>query len=178
MKLEGSYTLKASRQRVWSLLVDPQVLARCMPGCEKIEPSAEPNSYDMTLTIGIGAIKGTYSGKIKLEDMQSPSHYKMIVEGKGSPGFVKGEGELDLTEADGTTTISYRGDIQIGGMLASVGQRMIQSSSKMIVGQFFTAIEAEAKAVASAPASSPPKHGFFRNLLRAFWKRVKGVFSQ
>jgi carbon monoxide dehydrogenase subunit G len=145
-----------------------------MPGCEKIEPSAEPNSYDITLTVGIGAIKGVYAGKIRLEDIQPPSHYKMIVEGKGSPGFVKGEGELDLTEADGTTTISYRGDIQIGGMLASVGQRMIQSSSKMIIGQFFTAIEAEA---ASAPDSSPPKHGFFRNLLRAIWKRIKGGVS-
>jgi len=170
MKLEGTYTLKAPRQRVWNLLLDPKVLARCMPGCDRLEPLADPNSYNLTLTVGIGPIKGTYGGKVQLEGIQPIYHYKMKVEGKGGPGFIKGEGEIDLTEADGATTISYRGDIQIGGMLAGVGQRMIQGSSKMIIDQFFTAIEAEA---ARASDSTPPKHGFFRNLLRAFLKRFR-----
>lgn len=144
MKLEGSYRLKVPRQRVWDLLTDPEVIARCLPGCDKLEPSSEPNAYGATLSVGVGAINGKYTGKVKLEDMQPPSHYKMIVEGKGSPGFIKGEGELDLSEAEGTATISYRGEIQVGGMLASVGQRLIQWTSKMMISHFFTAIEAEA----------------------------------
>jgi carbon monoxide dehydrogenase subunit G len=139
-----------------------------MPGCDRLEPSAGPNSYNLTLTVGIGPVKGTYGGKVQLEDIRPIYHYRMKVEGKGGPGFIKGEGEIDLAEADGATTISYRGDIQIGGTLASVGGRMIQGSSKMMIDQFFTAIEAEA---ASSPGSPPPKHGFFRNLLRALLKR-------
>ena len=94
----------------------------------------------------------------------------MLVEGKGAPGFLKGQGALDLTEENAETTIHYSGDVTVGGTLASVGQRMVQSAAKMMAGQFFAAIEAEVKAIAKAEESGLPvelpKHGFLRNTIR------------
>jgi carbon monoxide dehydrogenase subunit G len=157
MKLEGSHTIDASRDRVWNLIIDPEVLKRCVPGCEALEAVGD-NSYRMTLKAGVGSIKGSFQGSIKLEEMRPPEHYRMMVDGKGSAGFLKGSGALDLSEADGQTKIAYSGDVSVGGTIASVGQRMIQSSAKLMAAQFFTALEAEAAAVAKGV---PPKHSFF-----------------
>ena len=173
MKVEGNYTITAPRERVWQLITSPEVLARCIPGCQSLE-SNEDGSYKMTLKVGIGSIKGVFNGLIRLDEIQEPQHYKMTVDGKGSPGFVKGEGTLDLAEQDQETVISYVGDVSVGGTLASVGQRMIQSSAKMMTGQFFAAIEAEARAWAKAEEKGepfePPKHGFIRNTIRQIKK--------
>jgi carbon monoxide dehydrogenase subunit G len=173
MKIEGSYTIKGPRQRVWQLMTDPHTLQRCVPGCESLE-SNEDGSYQMRLKTGIGAIKGIFNGAIKLDEIREPEHYKMIVEGKGSPGFVKGEGVLDLTEQGEETIVSYLGDVSVGGTIASVGQRMILATAKMMTGQFFAAIDAEAKASAKAEQDNepfePPKHGFIRNTIRQIKK--------
>lgn len=162
MKIEGTHELHASRERVYQALTDPVVLQRCIPGCERLEKTGE-NSYSATLRTGVGSIKGVFTGSVQLEDMQPPSHYRMIVSGKGQPGFLKGSGELNLEERDATTIVSYNGDVQVGGTIAGVGQRMIQGTAKMMAAQFFTAIEAEAK---TEPHEPPPKHGFFRTTLR------------
>jgi carbon monoxide dehydrogenase subunit G len=128
----------------------------------------------MVMKAGVGSIKGLFNGSIKLDEIREPEHYKMIVEGKGSPGFLKGEGTIDLSDEGQETSVSYAGDVMVGGTLASVGQRMIQSTSKMMVGQFFTAIEAEAEAMAKAEESDepfePPKQGFIRNVIRQIKK--------
>src|SRR5438034_6328728 len=102
MKIEGTYQLQASRERIYQLLTDPDVLQRCIPGCERLEKTAE-NTFAVTLRAGVGSIKGVFNGTVKLEDMRPPEHYRIIVEGKGSPGFVKGTGDLDLEEAGETT---------------------------------------------------------------------------
>jgi carbon monoxide dehydrogenase subunit G len=90
---------------------------------------------------GVGAVKGTFKGTVRLDDIQAPSHYRMIVEGKGGPGFVKGTGVFDLTENSGATAIAYTGDMQVGGVIASVGQRMIEAAAKMLAGKFFSELE-------------------------------------
>ncbi|HEX5732786.1 MAG TPA: carbon monoxide dehydrogenase subunit G [Blastocatellia bacterium] len=162
MKIEGTHELRASRDRVFKALTDPAVLQRSIPGCERLEQTAE-NSYSVTLRAGVGSIKGTFTGNVGLEDVQPPSHFRMGIDGKGQPGFLKGSGELDLEERDGATIVNYKGDVQVGGTIAGVGQRMIQGAAKMMASQFFTAIEAEAKTEANEP---PPKHGFFRTALR------------
>ncbi len=169
MKLEGTHQLQAPRERVYQCLTNPEVLQRCIPGCERLEKTDE-NSYSATIRTGVGSIKGVFTGSVRLEDMRPPEHYRIVVEGKGSPGFVKGSGDLDLQEVGGTTIINYTGDLQVGGTIASVGQRMIQGTAKMMAAQFFTALEAEAK---TAPDQPPPKHGFFRTALRWFsgWLR-------
>jgi carbon monoxide dehydrogenase subunit G len=146
MKLEGTSELRAPRPAVYQALVDPAVLQRCIPGCERLEKTGE-SEYAVTLRAGVGSIKGIFTGSVRLEDMRPPSHYRIVVEGKGQPGFVKGSGDLDLEEEeqDGITTIKYSGDVQIGGTIAGVGQRMVQGAAKMMASQFFTAIEAGAK---------------------------------
>jgi len=169
MKIEGTHFVNASRDRVYQSLIDAQVLQRSIPGCERLEKTAE-NTYSTTIRAGVGAIKGVFTGTVKLEDMRTPEHYRIVVEGKGAPGFLKGSGNLDLEEQGEGTLIKYTGDLQLGGTIASVGQRMIQGTAKMMAAQFFTALEAEAKTTAGEP---PPKHGFFRTALRWFsgWLR-------
>jgi uncharacterized protein len=163
MKIEGTQEVRAACERVYEVLLDPEVLMRCIPGCEKLEQTGE-NSFSATLRTGVGSIKGVFTGQVRLEDMQPPSHYRMVIEGKGQPGFIKGAGNLDLEEVDDFTLVKYEGDAQIGGTLASVGQRMVQAAAKMMAAQFFAAIEVEAQ---RDPNEPPPKHGVFRNALRA-----------
>ena len=164
MKIEGTHELRAARQRVFQALMDPAVLQRCIPGCERLEKTGE-NAYATTLRAGVGSIKGVFTGNVRLEEIRMPSHYRIVVDGKGQPGFLKGSGDLDLEERDSATLIKYTGDVQVGGTVASVGQRMIQGAAKMMASQFFTALEAEAQTETGDP---PPEHGFFRTALRWF----------
>jgi len=164
MKIEGTQELRAPRERVYQALVDPEVLQRCIPGCERLEKTAE-DTYSARLRTGVGAIKGDFQSTVRLEEMRPPEHYRIVVDGKGGPGFVKGSGNLDLEERDGLTVINYTGEIQVGGPIAGVGQRMIQGTAKMMASQFFTALEAEAQ---TKPGDAPPEHGFFRTALRWF----------
>lgn len=173
MKVDGTHDVHARRERVFRAMTDPAVLQRCIPGCEQLELTGE-NTYATTLRAGVGSIKGVFKGTVRLEDVRAPEHYRMVVEGKGQPGFVKGSGDLDLAESEGVTTISYSGDVTAGGTLASVGQRMLQGSVKMMATQFFTAIEAESRVEEHEP---PPKHGFFRTTLRWFSGLLRRVFK-
>lgn len=144
MRIEGTHELNAPRDRVYAALVDPEVLRRCIPGCESLEKTDE-NTYATTLKAGVGPIKGIFKGVVRLEDMRPPEHYRIVVEGKGGPGFAKGSGDFDLQELAGKTVIKYVGDLQVGGTIAGIGQRMIQGAAKMMAAQFFTRLEAEAK---------------------------------
>jgi carbon monoxide dehydrogenase subunit G len=144
MKIESTQELHAPRDRVYSALTDPEVLRRCIPGCESLEKTAE-DTYSATLKAGVGSIKGTFKGEVRLEDMRPPEHYRIVVEGKGAIGFAKGSADLDLEEKDSLTVITYSGELQIGGTIAGVGQRMIQGAAKMMASRFFSALEAEVK---------------------------------
>ena len=174
MKIEGTHVLHAGCERVYQALTDAEVLRRCIPGCERLEESGE-NTYAVTLRAGVGSIKGVFTGQVRLEDLRPPVHYRLVVEGKGQPGFLKGSGDLDLEEQETETLIKYRGDVQVGGTIASVGQRMIQGAAKMMASQFFTAIEAEAQ---TEPDDPPPEHGFFRTALRWFSGWLRRTFRK
>src|ERR1051325_2918611 len=112
MKIEGTQEIRASRERVFQALLDPEVIQRCIPGCEKLERIGE-NVYAATLRAGVGAIKGQFTGNVRLEDLQPPTHYRMVIDGKGQPGFLKGTGDLDLEEKGGVTVVKYAGDAQV-----------------------------------------------------------------
>jgi len=144
MKIHGTHELQAQRDRVYSALTDPQILQRCIPGCESLAATGE-NVYVATMKAGIGPVKGKFKGSVHLDEMQAPVHYRMIVEGKGGPGFVKGTGTFNLGEANGATVVNYEGEMQVGGVIASVGQRMIEAAAKMLAAQFFKALETEIK---------------------------------
>jgi carbon monoxide dehydrogenase subunit G len=145
MKIEGTHQISAPRERVFAALIDPAVLQKCIPGCEQMVKTGE-NQYSAKLTAGVGPIKGVFTATVALEDITAPEHYRLVLEGRGQPGFVKGSGKLNLKEDGGGTSIEYAGDVNVGGMLASVGQRMIQATANMLAGRFFSSLESEAKA--------------------------------
>ena len=175
MKLEGTHQLDAPRERVYQCLVSPEVLQRCIPGCERLEKTAE-NTFAATIRTGVGSIKGVFNGTARLEDLREPEHLRIVVDGKGAPGFLKGSGDLDLEPAENGTKVNYAGDVQVGGTIASVGQRMIQGTAKMMATQFFTSLGAEA--AAAAVGEPPPKHGFFRTALRWFSGFLRSIFRK
>jgi carbon monoxide dehydrogenase subunit G len=137
MKIEGSADIAAPRDRVWAAFLDPAVLAQALPGCEKLEAVGE-NEYKAIMKIGVAAIKGTFEGKVKLSDLEPPQRYRMAVEGSGGPGFVRGAAGMQLSDVDGGTRVSYDADVQVGGLIASVGQRMLGGVTKMMLDQFFS----------------------------------------
>jgi carbon monoxide dehydrogenase subunit G len=139
MKLEGAYDVPAPRQKVYEAFLDPNLLRKAIPGCEKLEAVA-PDEYKATMKVGVGGVKGTFEGKVRLTDKQPPESYKMGVEGSGGPGFIRGETLITLTETDGGTRVSYSADVQVGGLIASVGQRMLGGVSKMMADKFFTSM--------------------------------------
>jgi carbon monoxide dehydrogenase subunit G len=136
MKLEGAYDVPAPRQKVWEAFLDPKQLKKAIPGCEKLE-AIGPDEYKATMKIGVGGVKGTFEGKVRLSDKKPPESYKLAVEGSGGPGFIRGETVISLAEAEGGTRVSYTADVQVGGLIASVGQRMLGGVSKMMADKFF-----------------------------------------
>lgn len=137
MKMEGYYDFKAPRAKVWEALLDPALLTKAMPGCEKLEAVGE-GEYKATMKIGIAAVKGTFEGKVKLSNLEPPTRYTMAVEGSGGPGFIRGTAALELSDVEGGTRVSYNADVQVGGLIAGVGQRLMGGVSKMMLDQFFS----------------------------------------
>lgn len=154
MKIAGKSTIDAPRDQVWEALNNMEVLARIVPGCERLEQVGD-NEFEGTVKIGIQSIKGTYSGKIRLEDIEPPRHYKLVAAGRSANGVVDGTGTVDLEEQDGQTILNYSGDAQIGGTLASVGQRLIEGASKQLINQSLKALTEQIRLRNSAPAPEP-----------------------
>src|SRR5437899_13108992 len=110
MKLEGSYDVKAPRQKVWSAFLDPETLRKAIPGCEKLEMIA-PDEYKATLKIGVGAVKGTFEGKVRLSDKKPSDSYRLAAEGSGRPGFVRADTPISLDDLGGGTARAHSGDV-------------------------------------------------------------------
>lgn len=151
LKIEGTHRIRAPRECVFAALVDPAVLQKCIPGCEQMEKTGE-NQYNAKFSARVGPVMGVFAATIALQDITAPEHYKLLLEGKGQPGFVKGAGELNLSQDGPETSILYTGDVNVGGLLASVGQRMIQGTASMMAGRFFDCLESEAKNLSKAPS--------------------------
>ncbi|MCJ7660874.1 MAG: carbon monoxide dehydrogenase subunit G [Anaerolineales bacterium] len=135
MKLDGEYMFNGPREEVWKLVRDPDVLASALPGTQSLEKVSE-NEYEGDINIRIGPVVGVFSGRLVVSNEQPPESCTLAVEGQGKPGFIKGTGNVNLTDqGDSTTLMTYDGDLQIGGRLASVGQRMIDTASKSMIRQ-------------------------------------------
>jgi len=136
VKIGGSRRLAVAQDRAYAMLQDPAILARCMPGCENLEKVAE-GEYAMKMKMALAAVSGRFDGKVSIADQDPPRHFRLIVEGSGKIGFMKGEGLLTFTPADSGTDVSYDGDVQVGGTIAAVGQRLIDTTAKMLIKRFF-----------------------------------------
>ena len=141
MDISGEYTFDAPQELVWQALQDPDVLASVMPGGEGFEEVGE-NEYQGNLKIKVGPVQGKFTGNIKLLNIVPPESYRMEVDGKGAPGFVKAEGGLKLTPQGSQTHMAYEGSAQVGGRIASVGQRLMDSSAKSIIRQSLEGLNA------------------------------------
>jgi carbon monoxide dehydrogenase subunit G len=136
MKLSGTYTLSVPRDKVFAAITDPAVLQRCIEGCEKMAKTAE-DSYDAHLKIGLAGIKGSYTGKIRLQDKKPPESYTLSIEGNGAPGFVKGTAKIQLKDKGSQAELHCEADAQVGGLIAAIGSRLIEASAKKMMDEFF-----------------------------------------
>lgn len=152
MKLSGTARLSAPPEQVWAALNDPAVLARTIPGCEQLAETA-PDEYRMTVSAGVASIKGTYLGQVRLADKQEPTSYVLHASGSGGPGTVSAECVVRLAADGDGTALAYQADAVIGGVIAGVGQRVLSGVAKKMAGQFFSAVDAELRGVAPAPAA-------------------------
>ena len=144
MKISGSYTVPANRDRTYQLLQDPEVLAKCMPGTDHLEKLA-PDEYEMKMKVMIASMGGLFAGKVRLADKNPPETFKLIVDGSGKIGFLKGEGLLHLASQSDTTEVRFDGEVHVGGTIASVGQRLLDTTAKMIIKKFFEKFSEAAK---------------------------------
>lgn len=149
MKVAGDYSLPAHPERAYALLQDPAILAQCIPGCEGLDRVGE-DDYAMRMKVGIAAISGRFDGKVRIVDQKPPTSFRLIVEGSGKIGFMKGDGTIALSPADGGSNVQFEGDVQVGGTIANVGQRLIEGTAKMIIKRFFDKLAEEASATTHA----------------------------
>lgn len=166
MKLDGDFVFAAAVQDVWDALFDPQVLAAVLPGCEKLE--LVDGSYVGEIKVKVGPIQGKFTGKVDLLDKVEPKSYRMVIDGRGQQGFVKATANIELEKEGEGTRIRYTSESQIGGKIASVGSRLVETSAKAIVKQSLEGLneniqlraaayrEHAAKEAAATPAVETP----------------------
>ncbi len=140
MKIAGEYLFASRREAVWTALLDPGVLARTLPGCESLERTAD-NQYRGVLNVAIGPVKGQFQGTLVISDVRPLEGYRMQLDGSGPAGFMRGAGDLRLREDGGRTLLVYDLEAQVGGRVAGVGQRLLDSSAKSIAKQGLEGLE-------------------------------------
>lgn len=143
MKVAGTHEVAAPPDRVYALLQDPTVLAKCIPGCEGLDRVAD-NDYAMRMKMGIGSVSGRFDGKVQITDTVPPQSFRMLVQGQGGIGFMKGDGVIALAARNGGSSVTFNGEVHVGGAIANVGQRLIETTAKMIIRRFFEKLDGEA----------------------------------
>jgi carbon monoxide dehydrogenase subunit G len=141
VKISGSYFLPLPPDQAYQRLQDPEILAGAMPGCESLEKIGE-DEYKMKMKMALASLSGNFDGKVRITEQAPPESFKLLVEGSGKVGFMKGEGLLKFTAKDAGYEVSYEGDVQVGGTIAAVGQRLIDGTAKMMIKRFFDKVAA------------------------------------
>jgi carbon monoxide dehydrogenase subunit G len=154
VKVQGTYTFEAPLETVWNALFDPEVLARTLPGCEKLE--RDGNQFKGDINVKMGPVQGKFQGKVDITDIKERESYTMIVDGRGPAGFGKATALMRVHSEGTGTRLDYDSDVQVGGKIASVGQRLIDASSRAIVKQSLEGLNEQIKALAAAPAPHVP----------------------
>jgi hypothetical protein len=142
MKIAIVSVIPAPRDRVFAALVDPAILQRCIPGCETLTATGS-DAYAATLKIGVAGLKGTYSGKTAIRDQQPPESLTLSFEGKGGPGFVRGSAAIALSADGDATRVACEADVQVGGLIAAVGSRLVDAAATKLADDFFKQLSRE-----------------------------------
>jgi len=141
MKIQGAASFALPRDRLWEKLLDPTILQAAIPGCERLERVAD-GDYRASVSFGIAAIKGRFIIRMTLSDLDPPTAYTLAIDGEGGPGFVKGSGRITLHEKTPVATeLTYDGDVQVGGLIAAIGQRMLAATAQKIANDFFERLQ-------------------------------------
>jgi len=151
IELAGEYEFAASQELVWEMLMDPEVLAMTISGCEKLE-RVDDSTLQGLLNLRVGPVQGVFHGKVESTDVHPPDRLHMVVSGSGPAGAVRGEGNITLEAMAATTRLRYDGAVQVSGRIASVGQRVMDSSAKSIVRQSLQSLERQIQARLEPPA--------------------------
>ena len=147
MNGKGSIKLQGNRETVFTSLLNPEVLKNCNMGCKELIQQEE-NVYQVDLSVGVAAVKGKYDAAIRLADVNAPESYRLIVHGEGGPGFVDAEAEIQLVDVDDNKTeLKYTYEAEVGGKVASIGQRMLGGVAKLIINDFFKKVKKELEKV-------------------------------
>lgn len=170
MQLDYTHVLNHPRELVWAAMLDPQVLSRLIPGIEKFEETA-PDKYSVVAKLGVPTVKGTYSGTVEIVDRKQPSSYRLRGEGRGAPGWAKGECLMTLTDADGGTKVSAKAQAAVGGTIAGVGQRMMEGVGKAMAREFFESLDRELQ-------GKKKKVGDFSFSVRVFLSVLRNIFGR
>lgn len=144
MNIAGKEVLKASVQQSWDALHDPNILKEVIPGCESLELN-ENGEYVIQMKLGVAAVKGQYTGTVSLDDIQEPNEYVLHAQGSGSPGHVKVKMNCKLSETEKGTRLDWECEADVGGMIASVGSRVLGGIAKYMAGKFFKDIQKQMK---------------------------------
>ena len=136
MEIRATYTFDAPPAKVWDVLMDTTAIAACTPGCRSFRPLGN-DRYEAELSAGVAAISGDFKAIIALTDRQAPASYRLEVEASGRPGFVKGQARVSLVGDGDRTTVQIAATAEAGGMIARVGQRLIESVARMSMDRFF-----------------------------------------
>jgi len=159
VKLAGEYRFQIPRDQVWEALLDADVLSRCLPGFEHLKKVGD-NDFEGALNIRVGPVQGQFRGRLSLSDLDPPAGYSLQMKGQGPAGFVNGAGTLQLEDQDGETLLRYDMDAQVGGKIAGVGQRLLDSSAKALSNQalseFGSIIQRQAQGVAAENGEALP----------------------
>jgi carbon monoxide dehydrogenase subunit G len=145
MTLTTSSLVSAPRDRVFAALVDPETLRRVIPGCESLEATGA-DTYEAKLKIGVAGMNGVYTGHAAVRDKNPPDSLTLAFDGKGGPGFVRGTAAVSLADENGSTRITSRADVQVGGLIAAVGSRLVEAASRKLSDEFFTRLNRELSA--------------------------------
>lgn len=153
MQMNDSQRIPAPREKVWAALNDPEILKQCIPGCKSLDMTS-PTEMTATVVIKVGPVKATFGGKVTLSDLDPPHGYKITGEGSGGvAGFAKGGAAIRLEAVgENETILHYEVDSQIGGKLAQLGSRLIDSTAKKLAGEFFNKF---GMVVSESPAGVP-----------------------
>lgn len=142
MEVGGTYRFDAPPPAVWALLMDTDAIARCLPGCRELRP-AGPNRYETELSVAVAAISGNFSGTIELADLRPPESYRLLVTGTGRPGFVRAAATITLAPSEGGTAVQVAATAEAGGIIARVGQRLLEGVARMTMDRFFQCLASQ-----------------------------------
>ncbi len=158
MKIEGEFTFQGARERVWELLQDPEVLAQTLPGTEKLEKTGE-DQYESAMRVQVGPVNGVFSCKVALKDKQPPERYTMLVDSKGAQGFANGAVQVELIAAESNATLmKYQAELQVGGRLAGVGQRLLDTVGRSMTRQALEGLNRALQARISGDSPAAPAY--------------------